>query len=423
MKKMLKGIFGGKKIAIVGFGREGKSTYKLLRSIFPDMLLTICDVSTLISESDVVADDKNVSLVTGDDYQSTLQDYELIIKSPGVKLQNSQLPEDRITSQTDIFLRIFGSQTIGITGTKGKSTTSTLTHFIIKESGLKSVLLGNIGIPAFDMLDMIDSDTIVVYELSAHQLEYSKHSPHIGILLNVFPEHLDYFDSLDKYRTAKLNIGRFQNSSDLLIISEAIVYNGPQRIERVLNDAFEFDDMLLKGEHNRINAMIAIAAVQAFGVDTENAKDIVSRFPGLPHRLELVGENDGVIYYNDSISTIPQSAIAAVRALENVDTIILGGYDRGIDYKELTDFLAASEVRNFIFMGDAGKRMMGLFSDDISDRLFFANNLENAVNIAQSRTAKGKICLLSPAAASYDQFHNFEHRGDMFRGMVCEFRD
>ena len=415
MKNILAEIFDGKKIAILGFGREGQSTYKLLRSIFPKMLLTICDASADICESAVIANDTNIRILTGKNYQNTLQGYDLIIKSPGVKLNNAEFLKDKITSQTDIFLKIFGHQTIGITGTKGKSTTSTLTNFILNESGLKSVLLGNIGIPAFDMLERIDDNTIIVYELSAHQLEYTNHSPHIGILLNIFPEHLDYFDGYEKYRSAKLKIADNQDSSDLLIINSGIEYLGVQEVSIISKGVSCVSNLKLKGDHNRKNAMFAFTTALNYGVNPEKAKEIIARFPGLPHRLEFVCERDGIVYYNDSISTIPQSAIAAVKALENVDTIILGGYDRGIDYQELVNFLTVSVVSNFIFLGMAGNRIMGLFPNEYYGRLFLSRNLEEAVVIAKSKTAKGKICLLSPAAASYDQFYNFEHRGDMFK--------
>jgi UDP-N-acetylmuramoylalanine--D-glutamate ligase len=155
-------------------------------------------------------------------------------------------------------------------------------------------------------------------------------------------------------------------------------------------------------------------------IDTLKIKDTIYSFKGLPHRLEFIGKFDGILFYNDSISTIPQASIAAVQALKNVNTLILGGFDRGIDYQPLIDFLEDSEIENIIFTGNAGKRMLLLSNNLKNKQLFFQDSYSEIVFLAKKHTKKECICLLSPAAASYDQFNNFEHRGDMFRELVME---
>lgn len=425
MRNRLREQFVNKSVVILGFGREGVSTYRLLRSIFPDKVIAVADASEEISMNKEIVDDENIELLTGASYQDNLDCFDVIIKSPGVKLVHPGLLKSKISSQTDIFLDNYGHQTIGITGTKGKSTTSSLINFILQKCGFDSVLLGNIGIPAFDMLDKINENTKVIYELSAHQLEYARHSPHISLLLNIFPEHLDYFTGFDEYQSAKLNICKNQKNHDILLIHSELKSVFDERniacncIKWIPDESVQIDNIKLMGSHNLINAMFAYFASVQVGAAAEKVLDAITYFTGLPHRLEYVCENKGVIFYNDSISTIPESAMAAVKALKNVDTIILGGFDRGLDYSELAVFLSESRVRNFIFMGKAGERMMTLFTDRNDGEFCFVDSLQAAVDRAICCTAQNSICLLSPAAASYDRFKNFEHRGDMYKEMVA----
>jgi UDP-N-acetylmuramoylalanine--D-glutamate ligase len=320
-------------------------------------------------------------------------------------------------------LKCYASQVVGVTGTKGKSTTvSLITHFL-KAVGKKTLLIGNIGVPAFDMIDAIEKDTIIVYELSAHQLEYLHRSPHIAVLLNVFPEHLDYFYSYNNYCKAKFNIYKFQNKEDCLIANESLISKIPDRKHRFIEVSHDTYDLKIKksplmGDHNIININAALLAANEVGVSINDAINSLDSFMSLPHRLENIGEFRGITFINDSISTVPESTIAAVKAFGNIDTLILGGYDRRLDYSQLIEFLETSNIRNFIFLGMAGDRMFDIFGTDTTKRLFKANSIESAFKIIVQNTAKGSICLLSPAAASYDQFHNFEHRGDTFKALA-----
>ncbi len=414
-----------KKLLILGFGREGKSTFSLLRQLFPHKTIGIADSNQKIKET--LSYENNLRFHLGNNYLQSIKEYDLIFKSPGVSLKDFDCRDhEKITSQTDLFLRYFGRQTIGVTGTKGKSTTASLIEHILKENNKKVVLLGNIGIPAFDKINEITPDTIVVFELSAHQLEYVHSSPKVAVLLNIFPEHLDHFKNFDAYKKAKLNIAYFQQSTDALITSEKLKDDiSPFRPKQLFYDsgsALNANNFLLKGEHNLNNIKAAIMAVEPFGVNNQQAMQAAQSFKPLPHRLEYVGKFGDIHFYNDSISTIPQSAVAAIKAIGKVDTLILGGFDRGLDYSELIDFLTTTTIKNIIFTGPAGKTMYNLFLKQSPGNinLFRSEDVKEAFEVIKKHTSNGGICLLSPAAASYDRYHNFEHRGDVFKALAQE---
>ena len=412
-----------RKLLIAGFGKEGKSTYKLLRKYFPDKIIGIADSNSDIKKQ--IPDDNNISFHLGENYLHSIKGYDLVFKSPGISLKDFPCSNsEKITSQTDIFMRFFGGQTIGVTGTKGKSTTATLIYHILKENGKDVVLLGNIGIPAFEKLSEIKESTIIVFELSAHQLEYVHHSPRVAILLNIFPEHLDHFKSFEAYKIAKLNIAKYQKPEDILIASKTVASHFTKTVSKVLyfedSMAIAPESVKLKGVHNLNNIKAAILAVEPFGITRENALIAAYGFKSLPHRMEYVGKFGGIHFYNDSISTIPESAIAAVKAIGSIDTIILGGFDRSLDFSELLNFISAEPLKNIIFIGPAGKKMYNLLLNrsNNSSNLFLAEGVEDAFEIIKEHTAKEGVCLLSPAAASYDKYHNFEHRGDIFKALA-----
>ena len=429
-----------KKVLILGFGREGQSTFNLLRNIIPDLNLGISDKNPEIEQHELLSSFNKGKLYCGNNYLNAFSDYNFIIKSPGVVLADLQISENvELSSQTSLFIEFYRNQIIGITGTKGKSTTSSLIHYLFTNSGMKSVLLGNIGKPAFDSILEIDKETKIVFELSAHQLEFVEVSPHIAVLLNIFPEHLDYFKSLKKYEDAKININRFQSKDDILICSSQLInklstmantvcfgfedicdahfYEGNLVFEQDgKTELFNTENISLPGKHNQLNVMAAVLAARAAGLSFSDSFKVVGGFKGLAHRLEFVGICAGIKFYNDSISTVPQSTIEAIKSLGNIDTIILGGFDRGLDYSSLASFLNASEIKNFILLGKAGDEILKQMQhySEKDKQLFKVDNMQAAFEIIKEKTAKNGICLLSPAAASYDQFKNFEHRGELF---------
>ncbi|MBE0650783.1 MAG: UDP-N-acetylmuramoyl-L-alanine--D-glutamate ligase [Bacteroidales bacterium] len=424
-------FFEGKRnVLILGFGREGRSMFRFLQKYYPELPVGIADKNgNLNQEKDI-----NASLHVGEDYLKALRDYDLIIKSPGVSIGNQEIDTSKkMTSQTELFLSVYGNQTIGITGTKGKSTTSTLVYHLLKSSGKDTLLLGNVGSPAFDSIEKINDKILIVYELSAHQLEHVHHSPHIAALLNIFPEHLDYFQDFNAYKTAKLNIFKYQVQDDIAVTGMPTetgracytMKSAQEEIEDLLGKDVSGSQLLemahLRGQHNLGNILLALRVVQAAGIPAKESYRHLFTFQPLPHRLEHIGEFGGIEFYNDSISTVPQSTMAAISSLGDLDAIILGGFDRGLDYSELVDFLRTSTINYLFFIGKAGIRMFDIFqSQSNNKKLFVVKRLEDVFEILE-QTSDIKKCLLSPAAASYDQFTNFEHRGEHFKMLARQF--
>ena len=198
----------GRKIIILGFGKEGVSSYLFLRKHFPDMPITVADGNPNLRTDEF--DDPALTYITGEGYDQGLNNYDLILKTPGISLNhlNYFVDTERISSQSDLFLQACHKQVVGVTGTKGKSTTSSLIHHILKSAGRKTLLAGNIGVPFFNIVEQLDDQTTVVAELSAHQLEFIHRSPDYAVLLNIYQEHLDHFNSFNNYQIAKLNITR-----------------------------------------------------------------------------------------------------------------------------------------------------------------------------------------------------------------------
>ena len=452
-------LFSGKRVAILGYGREGQSTHRLLSRLVPDAHLTICDRNPhAVLPDDDDKEAATIDLRIGPDYLADIAAADFIIKSPGIPfsvLDGMDL-QGVITSQTELFLSLFRKQVIGITGTKGKSTTASLLFHMLQEGGKEVVLLGNIGVPCFDRIDLIREDTLIVFEMSSHQLEGMEVSPSAAILLNIFEEHLDHYASYEAYQQAKLNILRWQQAGDICIWNPAnkvLAERLPglslpsKTVSLARNTAlgsrgevfFDGDDLVfrmedqqqvvssaasrrkLSGEHNLENIAAAAAAALLHGVDAGVIAVAIESFDGLPHRLEYAGTKNGVIFYNDSIATIPEATLAAVRALPATVTLLLGGRDRGVSVEAMLEELAGSGVINFVFTGDAGERMkelaekMPAFGNKY---LYMADSFDGAVKHAAEITPPGRICLLSPAATSYDAFPNFEARGNRFKELI-----
>lgn len=458
MNQLIKSLFENKSLALLGFGREGRSTYKLLRQVLPQKMLTIIDENAEIASDELLKNDQNLEFISGKDCMQAIDGFDVAIKSPGIPSNTlpKELKKVRLTSQTDIFLQCYGPQSIGITGTKGKSTTSSLVYHILKNAGVNTLLVGNIGIPPFDCINDIGHDTIVVLELSSHQLEYISHAPHIAVFLNLFQEHLDHYYTYFEYQSAKFNIGKYQGASDYFLYNQdnetiGQLLENSAELEtqslafslkpdskaslRINNQWIElhygrriiklYDTSLgqpLKGHHNIYNIMAASAACYLSGVSTHKISSGINSFNGLEHRIELVGNYAGIVWYNDSIATIPEATIEAIKTLQTVDTVIIGGFDRGIEYDILYPFLNSCGVSNIIFAGEAGMRMQKEFLEfGVGEiNIYTANDYKQVVTTAKEVTQKGKICLLSPAAASYDMFKNFEERGNVYKKNVRE---
>ena len=417
-----------KRILIFGYGREGKSTEEYIKS----------HVNV-----------EKLDIFEGKKEDINEADYDYIIKSPGIVMLESN---PKYTSQTELFLDEFADRTIGVTGTKGKSTTSSMIAHTLNQCGIKAILLGNIGKPCFDMIDEIDEKTWIVFELSCHQLLHINRAPHVALFLNLFEEHLDYYGTMEKYFLAKANIISHQQDGDICFVGGNVPEIDTKANKTVITKPQNDYKLSILGEHNKINAeFVYNVSAMILG---ENKKDqivaAIEAFEGLPHRLERFAVIDDVTYYDDSISTIPEACINASLSVNNTGTVIVGGMDRGIDYDILVDFIRERKDILFILCYATGRRIAEQLGLDFLDNSIypeeFANvmstrynngadypkeksslsnvmltiNLEEAVALAKKNTKAGKACILSPAAPSYGYFKNFEERGDVFKALVRE---
>lgn len=390
-----------KSILILGFGKEGQDTLAFLNKTFPE-------------KSDIgVADQKDDK-----NYLDKIKDYDVVIKSPGIPFkilpQNSL---EKIITQTDIFFNNCPGKIVGVTGTKGKSTTSALIYAILKEGGINAHLVGNIGIPVLNFLADATKDDVYVYELSSHQLFNLKKSPNIAIFLNIFQEHLDYYKNFQEYAGAKANITLNQTAADYLIFNKN---------DELVSD-FAKKSMAQKipidGEYYELDQNAARKVGKIFQISEEKIENAINNFKPLEHRLENVGTFKGITFYDDALSTIPETAIFAVRKLgESVQTIMLGGYDRGIDFKKLIDELDQKEnIKNLIFFPTTGQIIWQEIKNRGAEKkfnAFFTDNMEEAVKIAYQNTQPGKICLMSCASTSFSIFKDYKEKGELFKKFV-----
>ena len=390
-----------KKVLIWGYGREGKSTENFLK--------THCNCTKL-------------DIYEGSCEELPIDDYDMVIKSPGI----SHLEyNEKITSQTQLFLSEFADRTIGVTGTKGKSTTVSLLYEVLSKCLDRPVMLvGNIGYPCFDFVDDIKNNTVIVYELSCHQLCNLTVSPHIAVFLNLFEEHLDYYHSFENYFKAKKNIALHQKEEDFVFIGENVpAFPVNSKLMTVGKNETSFS-LKIPGEHNQINANFVFQiAEKLYGIEEGRIRKAMEDFAGLSHRLEYVCTKNGIRFYDDSISTIPEAAVQSVKSVDNVQTVLIGGMDRGIDYSVLVDFIKEREDVKFICMYETGDRIYRELME--RNGLPFSNcilctDLTEAVKKAAELTEDGKACVLSPAAPSYKYFKNFEERGDVFKNLIKE---
>ena len=428
----------GRSVCILGFGREGRSTYTKLAQYCSPSSITICDLNPVDRKNNEIPE--SVGIITGKDYQSSLDNFDIVFKSPGIVLDKhpSQLKCD-VTSETQVFFKVYREQIIGITGTKGKSTVTSLIYHILSHSGINAHIAGNIGIPVFEIADNMTADSVVVCELSCHQLEYMTVSPATAVFLNLYEEHLDHYGTIENYYNAKKNIYLHQLATDTLIINSAIK---PDNIAPEIITVSNTDDsadifvengivngipdgsytiptdrIKLLGIHNHYNIAVACEVCRRYVTDEQFTEGLCS-FSPLAHRLEFVGIYRNIRWYDDSISTACATACEAVKSVPECGTILIGGMDRGIDYTPLVDFLTKSDV-NVICMEASGKRVFDMLTAaSTADRVHYVPHLADAVELAAEITPSGKSCVLSPAAASYGIFKNFEERGDAFKEIV-----
>jgi UDP-N-acetylmuramoylalanine--D-glutamate ligase len=393
--------------------------------------------------------------VLGSDYLDNLDTFDIIFRSPGInpnlpQLVKAQVSGTTITSQTEFFLERYKAQTIGVTGTKGKGTTSTLIYDIFKKAGKKVFLGGNIGKPPLDFVDEVDQDTIIVLELSSFQLADEKQSPHIAVVLMVTSEHLDWHQDREDYITAKSNIARFQTRGDLLVASDdfessrQISDTSPAQkyffstTHSLENGAFVKDGKIvvnakdkttevdvrqikIPGRHNLQNIAAAVLVSRLSGIDEETVQKAVNEFTGLPHRLEFVRKVNEISFYNDSASTTPETAIAAIKSFTETKILILGGSSKNSDFTELGRTIIDGNVRAVFLVGQEAGRIKsaieaaGNFQGELIEGL---KDINEVVAKSQALAEKGDVVILTPACASFGMFDNYVDRGNKFKKAV-----
>ena len=441
-----------REIAILGFGAEGQSVLRFLKRSpeYKNAEIWILDKNTALKKPA----EKNIYLQLGASYLKNLPQFDVISRSPGIpyltpEIQKARRAGSRISSVTKLFFNEFlkrrrgGSPIlIGVTGSKGKGTTCTLLNQIFKKAGFKTLLLGNIGKPMLEHLMLsVKKGKIFVLELSSYQLDDIKFSPDISVLTNLFLEHLDYHKSLNNYYQAKKNIINFQNENGFFVYNpdnkESVKwlkdYKG-NKIAFFEKIPVKEEDIHLMGKHNQNNIRAAISVAKILTRSNNFAKNKISQrlfdrvkisdkvissaiknFKGLPNRLELVGKFKGIIFYNDASSTNPDSSILAIESLKDIDTIFLGGQDRGYDFSHLEKVIKKYKIRNIVLFPDSGEKII---KNKSGLNILNTESMEEAVKFAYQNTLKGKICLLSGASPSYSLWKNFEEKGDQFKHFV-----
>lgn len=419
-------------VAVFGYGIEGRSAVSWLRRLG-------CRRVRVIAQARPNDLDSTIAWVADGDVHAALAGVDLLIKSPGIKPSHpvvaaahaSGIPT---TSATALFVdraRAAGLAVIGVTGSKGKSTTATLIAKTLEAASIPTVLVGNIGRAALDVIeDVVSNRPVIVVELSSYQTHDLTVGPSVAVITRLFPEHLDWHGGVEPYYAAKLKIAATQREDDVTIwnagdpeLARRAPFGPARHLAYGVGPAgFSDARMLLRGPHNRLNARAALAAATIFGALPSHLEGVLASFPGLPHRLEDLGVFGGVRWINDSIATAPEAAVAALDAFGGeVATFIGGGTDRGFDFAPLARALVSRTVPNVILLPPGGPSLLAAVAEldpAAGARAHVVLDLAEAVALAARLAPPGSTVLFSPASPSYGVYKNFEERGNMFRELV-----
>lgn len=447
--------YRNKKILIAGFELEGRATFDFLKrkGIKADIADKLDEREFYKRHPDIRTE--KIKVILGDNYLDCVSKYDIIFRTPGLtplapELQLATSKGTSITSQIGLFMELCPAKTIGVTGTKGKGTTSSLVYEILRVSGKEVYLGGNIGVPAISLLEKLDKDSIVVLELSSFQLMDLDKSPNIAVVLNITQDHLDYHKDRDEYVEAKKSILKHQTEKDFVVINtdyetsreftketraemyeistrdsvkkgcyvdknDEIILHVRDTEEKIAPVA----ELQLRGRHNLENVCAAVAASYIAGADRQSIKKAVKDFKGLEHRLEFVAEVEGVKYYNDSFATTPETTIAAINAFHEPVILIAGGSEKGSDYTEMGKAIA-EKVNTVFLIGDTAQEIKDkttIIKPTMDIREGFTD-MEDLVKRAGDVAKEGAVVVLSPGCASFGLFENYKQRGDLFKAAV-----
>ncbi len=440
----------GKRVLVVGLARTGVATSLFCARRGAGVTATDSRTENEIGAEIAKLREAGVTLELGGHQEKTFLAQELIIPSPGVPadtplLQSARAKGITVWSEIELAYRFLKGRLIGITGSNGKTTTTSLVDYILKNAGYSTILAGNIGTPLIGRVDASRDDSVTVLELSSFQLELIEtFRPNIGVFLNLTSDHLDRHRTMEAYGAAKARLFENQTEEDSAVLNADDPATTPyapsrpqvywfSRKQRVAQGAYlrggeiifrhngreevvlRRDDIPLPGAHNLENVLAAVAAACIVGVDAGAIAKGVRSFAGVEHRLEFVAEIGGVRYYNDSKATNVDATLKALDAFSGRILIILGGKDKGSDYTELQKSLREKAILALLVGAAAekiAKQIVGIVAIE------HAGNIERAVEIASHAAQPGDIVLLAPACASFDQFQNYEHRGRVFKELV-----
>lgn len=434
------------KIAIAGYGIEGEENYAYW-SADPANDITIVD------EKEVPAKPlpAGVATLLGPGVFEQLNGFDLVIRTASLPPRNIKT-DGKVWSATNEFFAKCPATIIGITGTKGKGTTSSIIAALFEAAGRKVWLVGNIGIAAISILDRIQPDDVVVFEMSSFQLWDIEKSPHTAVVLLIEPDHLNVHADMDDYVRAKAGITRYQQAGDICVyhptnpISERIAHEGNATVRQkyavaggqsvyVADGAFRTDERIicstdvlhLRGDHNKENTCAAITVALQHGLSDEAIENGLREFEGLPHRLEYVKTVNDVAYYNDSYSSAPPATVAAIKAFTTPEIVIVGGVDKGFDLQGFADVLLARQnIKEIILIGEVRHKFADLLATGQSAgqgtatklTVFDGTTMGEIVSYAQSTAVAGDTVILSPGCSSFDMFKDFSDRGNQFRAEV-----
>ena len=445
----------GKRVAVLGIGVSNTPLIKML--LRADVEVTACDKRQREDFGGQAEELESLGaeLRLGPDYLDGL-DHDVIFRTPGLRPDVPQLLAARergstITSEMEVFFQVCPCKTIAVTGSDGKTTTTTIIAELLKAAGQSVYVGGNIGKPLLPDVDGMVPEDVAVLELSSFQLMTMEQSPDIAVVTNLAPNHLDVHKSMEEYIAAKENIFTHQGADGLLVLNQdneitrgfaasargrvtrfsrreeleqgVFVRDGAIWVRNAMHErpVLYLENILLPGEHNIENYMAAIGTLDGL-VPDQVARDFAAKFAGVEHRIELVRTRNGVRYYNDSIGTSPTRTIAGLKAFGQKILLIAGGYDKKIPYEPLAPYLC-EKVSHLILMGATGPKIRQVLeeyagSDKARPALYAVGSMEEAVALANRLAKEGDIVALSPASASFDLYSNFEKRGDHFKSLV-----
>lgn len=447
----------GKKVAIIGIGVSNLPLLEYFYDLNARVTIFDSKESNQISVEAMQKIEKyGFEFIGGKDSLSRLKGFDIIFRSPSCMPDRPELVEAVengavLTSEIEMVLKLAPCKVIGVTGTEGKTTTTTLINEIVKKSGRKTYLGGNMGKPIFTKIRNIKPENIIILELSSFQLSDMDISPDISVVTNIYPDHLNVHKSYEEYREAKKNIFKHQSENGIVVLNydneftrefakeangKVIFFSSKEK----LDDGFIYDkadgtikyckdgvrrhimkkeDIKLRGIHNYENICAALAATSSI-VDVDTQVKAIEEFTGVEHRLEFVRELNNVKWYNDSIGTSPASTIAGLNSFDEDIILLAGGSDKGLDYKEVGEAIA-KKVRALILTGPTSEKIENATKQALNGKsieIYYTSNMQESVNLAKEIAKAGDVVLLSPASASFDLYKNFEDRGHQFKDCV-----